>query len=158
LTRFDLADDETLLGLLSRSIGAADPVPEEAVATAKVLAHLSGADAELAALVADSLLDDEVMLFRHDVTMEQHGQMSDRLITFATPELHVDVDLHANGASLVGAITPAMPVNVELETAAATVTTRSDELGRFHFDAPAGRCRLRIHAHDGSVVTPWITR
>jgi hypothetical protein len=158
VTPFDLADDDVLLRLLSRSLETADAVPPDAVAAAKALADLSDADAELATLVADSLVDDEVVLFRHDVTMEPQGELSDRLVSFATPELNVDVDLHANGASVVGAITPAMAVDVDLEMSQGTITTQSDELGRFRFEAPTGRCRLRIHTPGGAVVTPWITR
>jgi hypothetical protein len=158
MTRHDLADDDVLLSLLSASLEAADPVPADAVAIAKALAELSDTDAELATLVADSLVDDEVVLFRHDVTMELDGDVSDRLLSFATPELHVDVDLQANGPTMLGAISPAMSVAIELETAETTTTTTSDELGRFSFEAPSGRCRLRIHAHGGAVVTPWITR
>jgi hypothetical protein len=58
----------------------------------------------------------------------------------------------------VGALTPAISVDVDLETPEGTRTTRSDELGRFQFPTPPGRCRLRVHAYDGAVVTPWITR
>jgi hypothetical protein len=158
VTPFDLANDDVLLAILAESLDEADPVPTGALAAAKAMAQLADADVELAMLVADSLLDDEVLLFRHDVTMEPEGEPSDRLISFATPALHVDVDLQANGGSMVGAISPAMSVAVELETKDATISTTSDDLGRFHLEAPRGRCRLRIHAHGGAVVTPWITR
>ncbi len=158
MTRIDLGDDDVLLGLLSISLDLADPVPAGAVATAKALAELSDTDAEVATLVADSLVDDDVVLFRHDRTMDAESEVSDRLLSFATPELQVDVDLYANGAVMVGALSPAMSVEIELETAVATRTTASDGLGRFRFDAPSGRCRVRIHAPGGTVVTPWITR
>ncbi len=158
MTHSDLADNEDLLARLSLALEEADPVPDEAVATAVALAELTNADAELATLVADSLLDDEVVLFRHDVTMQQQGELADRMVSFSAPELSVDVDLHANGASMVGAISPAMAVDVDLETAGGIVTTRSDDLGRFHFDAPSGLCRLVVHGPGAPVVTPWITR
>jgi hypothetical protein len=158
LTHFDLSDDDGLLALLSESLDRADPVPADAVRAAKAVAQLSDVDAELAELVADSLVGDAALLFRHDVTMESRGEPSDRLVTFATPQVNVDLDLQADGRTVVGAITPPMSVDVDLETTGQMVRARTDELGRFHLTTSPGRCRLRIHAHEGAVVTPWITR
>lgn len=157
MTSPNLFDDDVLLSLLSDSLAEADPVPDEAVRAALALSRLSDADAELATLVADSLVDD-VVLFRHDLSAEPLGESASRMVTFATPELSVDIDLQADRATVVGAITPPLSVDVDLETAKATLTTRSDELGRFQLEAGGSLCRLRIHAHDGAVVTPWITR
>jgi hypothetical protein len=157
VTRPNLFDDDVLATLLIESLVEADPVPGDAVSVAKALARLSDADAELATLVADSLVDD-VVLFRHDVTMEAQGESADRLVTFATPRLSVDIDLQAGRGTVVGAITPAISVDVDLETTKGTQTTRSDELGRFQIEAGGNLCRLRIHALGGAVVTPWINR
>jgi hypothetical protein len=153
----DLADDDVLLAVLSASIDEADPVPEGAVTVAKAMARLSDVDAELAGLVADSLVDDGMAL-RHDVSMEPVGEASERLMTFATPRLTVDVDWHTDRTTMVGMVTPPVSVDVDLEAARQTQTTRSDELGRFQFSAGRGPVRLRIHADEGAVVTPWITR
>lgn len=153
----ELGDDDVLLAVLSASIDEADPVPEGAVTVAKAMARLSDVDAELAGLVADSLVDDGMAL-RHDVSMEPVGEATDRLMTFATARLTVDVDWHRDGITVVGAVTPPASVAVDLETARQTQTTRSDELGRFQFSAGGGPVRLRIHAEEGAVVTPWITR
>lgn len=158
MSRFDPSDDDALLSLLSESLHEADPVPADAVSVAKAIAQMTDVDTELACLVADSLVDNAMMLLRHDVTMEPEGEPSDRLLTFATPQLTVDLDLQADGVCVVGAITPPMSVDLDLETAGATVSGSTDELGRFHLTTGPGRCRLRIHAHDGAVITPWITR
>jgi hypothetical protein len=158
VTPVDLANDEVLLDLLTQVLDEADPVPVEAIAAAKVIAGLQGLEAELAALVADSVLDEEVVLFRHDVTMSRQGERSDRMASFATPQLEVDIELHGDGRSVIGALHPPVEVVVDLETADGTVTTTSDELGRFVLESGPGPCRLRIHAHGGAVVTPWITR
>jgi len=158
VNRFDLQDDDTLIMLLGEALTEVDPVPDQAVTTALALAQLDEADDELATLVADSLVDTDVVLFRQDVTMEPIGQAAERLLTFATSQLSVDIDLGVDGATLVGALTPPMLVAVDLETSEGTVSTESDELGRFHLVVGAGRCRLRIHADGGAVVTPWITR
>lgn len=154
----DLANDKVLLDLVAKVIDTADPVPPEAVATAKAVAGLQYVDAELANLVADSLLDDGGALLRHDLTMERLAESTDRMISFATPQIDVDIELHRDGRTVVGAITPPISVDVDLETTSGNASTRSDELGRFHLESGSGTCRLRIHAHDGTVITPWITR
>ncbi|HEX3425321.1 MAG TPA: hypothetical protein VHT30_04260 [Acidimicrobiales bacterium] len=158
MTRFDLGDDDVLLDLLGDALNEADPVPPDAIRMALALASLGDVDAELATLVADTLVDSDVVLFRHDVTMEPLSGPSDRLVSFTTPRLSVDVDLPANSTTLVGLITPPCAVDLELETQAGTESLRSDDLGRFTVDLPPGPCRLRIHALGGTVVTPWITR
>jgi hypothetical protein len=158
MTRFDLGDDDVLLDLLGDALTEADPVPPEAIEMALALASLNDVDAELATLVADTLVDSDVVLFRHDVTMEPLSGPSDRLVSFTTPQLSLDVDLPAHTPTLVGVITPPGAVDLEVETQAGIVSGRSDDLGRFTVDLPPGPCRLRIHAPGGTVVTPWITR
>ena len=157
MTRFDLGDDEVLLGLLGQALDEGDPVPNQVVQTVLALADLSEVDAELAALVADTLLEQDVVLFRHEVTMDVDAS-SDRLVSFATPQLNVDVELHAGDPSMMGVVMPAGVFEIEVETPQGKVATRSDELGRFHVELPPGPCRLRIHSRGGAVVTPWITR
>jgi hypothetical protein len=159
VTHFDLGSDEVLLDLLSKAIDGADPVPAEAVAAAKAIAGLRDVDAELATLVADTVRDEDMLLFRHDITMVQTGQAADRMISFSTPHITVDVEVEGDGRTVLGVITPAMATDVELEGAGGTATTTSDELGRFRLESGAGGpCRLRVQAHGGAVVTPWITR
>lgn len=156
---YDLSDDEVLLDLLAQALAdAADPVPSAAVASAKAAARLSDLDAELATLLADSALDSEVLLFRHDLTLEQAGEVLDRMLSFSTPQLEVDVELAADGSTVVGAITPPAVVTVEVETTSGVYSTTSDELGRFRLRSGTGPCRIRIQTPAGTVVTPWITR
>jgi hypothetical protein len=157
VSRFDLGDDEALLKLLGEALDEADPVPAEAVQAALALSNLSDVDAELATLVADTLVQQDVVLYRHEVTMEVDAS-ADRLVSFATPQLNVDVELHANDSSMVGVIMPAGVFGIEVETRRQTVVTRSDDLGRFHVELPPGPFRLHVQAHGGAVVTPWITR
>lgn len=158
MNRFDLRDDDVLLALLSESLNEVDPVPDTAVAAAMALAQLGDADAELATLVADSLMDDDVVLFRHDVALAPLGETIDRALSFATPTFSADIELQADGSTLVGSLAPPLSMAVDVETTRTKVTTYSDELGRFHAEIGAGRCRLRFHTADGVVVTPWITR
>lgn len=158
MNRHDLADDDVLLDLLWQALDLADPVPAAAVAAAHAVARLQEVDAALATMVADTVLDADVVLFRRDVTMHAVGGATDRLVSFATPELAVDIEFQGDGRTVIGALTPADTVDIDLETAAGTVSTRSDDLGRFRLHAGPGPCRLRVHAHEGAVVTPWITR
>ncbi len=109
MTRPDLTDDDVLISVLRDSLDEADPVPDAAISFALAVARLSDADAELATLVALQLrVVDDVVLFRHDLTMEPLGEAADRLVTFATPQLSVDIDLQAGRATVVGVITPAI--------------------------------------------------
>ncbi|MDQ1429136.1 MAG: hypothetical protein QOK39_2612 [Acidimicrobiaceae bacterium] len=158
MTRFDLNNDEVLLSLLSEAIDEADPVPSAAAAAAKAVARLQDIDAELAIFVADSRLDEEALLFRHDLTMARSGQQSDRIVSFATPQIGIDLEVQGDGRTIVGVITPPLSAPVDLETTSGSATTTSDDLGRFHLASGPGPCRLRIHVHDGAVITPWITR
>ena len=158
MSSYDLADDEILLDVLAQALEGADPVPAAAVAAAKAVARLQEVDAELATMVADTVLDADVVLFRQDVTMKAVGGATDRLVSFATPGLEVDLELQGDGLTVIGALTPAVTVDVDVETAEGTTSTRSDDLGRFRLRSGPGPCRLRIHAPNGAVVTPWITR
>lgn len=158
MTHFDLNDDDVLLRLLSEALDEADPVPDGAVALAGAVASLSDVDAELATLVADTVLIDDGVLMRHDLTMEQAHQLTDRMVSFETPQASLDVEIHGDGRKVLGVITPPMSVAVDLETTGDTVSTQSDDLGRFHLESGPGPCRIRIHVFDGAVVTPWIAR
>ncbi len=158
MTHFDLNNDEVLLSLLSEAIDEADPVPPAAAAAAKAVARLQDIDAELAIFVADSRLDEEALLFRHDLTMARSGEQPDRIVSFATPQVGIDLEFQGDGSTIVGVITPPISAPVDLETTSGSATTTSDDLGRFHLASGPGPCRLRIHVHDSAVITPWITR
>jgi hypothetical protein len=119
---------------------------------------LQDIEAELAIFVADTCLDEKVLLFRHDLNMERSGQQSDRMVSFATPQIGIDLEVQGDGRTIVGVITPPISAPVDLETTAGIATTTSDDLGRFHLASGPGPCRLRIHVHDGAIITPWITR
>lgn len=152
MTTPNLSDDEVLLTLLTGLIDETDPVPEAAVLAAKAVARLDSVDAELAALVADSL-DNEVMMFRREVS-------DDRQMSFASSRFNLDIEVPSTSGTLFGAISPPESVEVEIETTSGTSTTCSDALGRFHVEVSRGPCRLRVGARDadGTIVTPWITR
>ena len=154
----DLRDDDTLLAVVGRAL-ADDPaavvpsgveVPADAVAVARSAFALRAVDDELAALVHDSLHDD-ALLVRREATVS-------RLLSYATSRLGLDVELEADGRTLMGAISPAGPAVVEIESATTTERTTADDLGRFRVDLLPGWCRIRVRAADATLVTPVIVR
>jgi hypothetical protein len=144
----ELFDDDQLLAVLARVIDESDPVPADALATARA-ADLSGLDAELAELVFDSLLDEQGTTLR---------DRSDdvRSLTFTTGERTIEVDLTDDG--LVGRVSPVGDAPVELEQGANRVPVAVDELGRFRAVVRPGPLRLRVGFAGAAVATPWITR
>jgi hypothetical protein len=152
MSTWNLTDDEILLSLLGSVIDEADPVPDAAVLMAKAAARIDSLDAELAALVADSLLDEEALLVRRDLSEE-------RLVTFASSRFSLDIELPAEGGTLFGVVSPSEAIEVEIETTGGDPqTVRSDPLGRFHVEVGRGPCRLRVGSGDEAFVTPWIMR
>jgi len=148
---WDLTDDDVLLAALRDVIDHADPAPPEAIATAMAAFDMFRVDDELAILVADSL-SDTALLVRQDPP-------PDRMLTFTAAEVSLEVELAVDGGTVYGAIVPPTSALVEIETASATMTTRSDALGRFRAEVvEPGRCRLRVRAPHASIVTPWIIR
>jgi hypothetical protein len=154
----DLRDDDALLGVVGRAL-AYDPsaetgddiaVPDEVVDLARAAFQLRDVDDELAELVHDSL-HDEVMLVRHEATLN-------RLLSYVSSRLGLDVELEADGRTLMGVVTPAGPADVEIETASTIDRTSADELGRFRVELPPGWCRVRVRAGGATLVTPVIVR
>ena len=150
-SRPDLHDDDQLLVQLGKALDETDPVPTDAVAMAKSVFDLGNADAELAELVFDSLLDEALVVMRTETATES------RSLTFALGGHRVDVELSADGATLLGQLDPAEPTRVRLDTTGGSTETRADDLGRFRFRVERGSLRLRVFTDDGLVVTtPWI--
>lgn len=145
--------DRALLRRLAAVLGRVRAVPAEAARTAKGLFAWRTADAELAALTHDSLLDDAPALAR--------SAAGPRILAFEAGELtvEVEVDDRPGGRRLVGQLVPAQPASLELRELTAGpaggIATTADELGRFLLPLPAGAAvlvRVRVTLADGSVV------
>jgi hypothetical protein len=150
--RPDLHDDDELLAQLGLALDETDPVPDDAVALAKAVFDLGNADAELAELVFDSLLDEAPVVMRSDTLTGEA-----RTIGFAAGSHRVDIELSTDGSTLLGQLQPAERTRVELETTTGRRPAESDELGRFRFTVERGALRLRVITEDGLIVTtPWI--
>lgn len=145
----DLHDDDVLVALLGRTLDEFEPVPDEAVSAAYAAVELDGLNEELAALVFDSA-DESALAAMRAVDVET------RLLSFVNDHLTLDVELHADGLTLVGQLTPAGDDLLDVEQVDGTsVTVDVDEYGRFRAHVLQGPIRLRVV---GRLVTPWIAR
>jgi hypothetical protein len=132
----------------------ADAVPDHVVADAKAVFVLRDLDAELAELVADSSVDEPMVLTR--------ALVSDvRMLSFAcgdvTIELDVDTDTVTGRVSLHGVAIGASGDVVVVLTGHRVQTTLDD--GHFDLELPTGGpLRLELTRPDGGrVTTTWIT-
>ena len=148
-TRHDLHDDDVLVALLGEALDRAEPVPDEAVSAAYAAVELDSLNEELAALVFDSAEESALAAMRA-VDVET------RLLSFVNDHLTLDVELHADGLTLIGQLTPAGDQTLDVERFDGSSTPAEiDEFGRFRAHVPHGPIRLRVV---GRLVTPWITR
>lgn len=141
-------DDSDLLDLLGRVLDRTDPVPPDAVATARS-ADWATLDAELAELTFDSLLDERAVALRDD-----DGEV--RSLTFAAGDRTVEIDVTAD--ELVGRVDPAGEVPVEVVQPTGRRQVRVDELGRFRAPVGPGPLRLQLVLGGRPTTTPWVTR
>ena len=148
MTAVEPPDDDTLESLVADGLGAVEAVPPDALAAAYGAVGLATVEAELAALVYDSRAPDLVL------TRSEEAQA--RIVTFANDHLALDLELLADGRTIVGELQPAEPAVVELETVGhGGVAVTADAFGRFRFVSDATSLRIRVV---GRLVTPWITR
>jgi hypothetical protein len=147
-------DDDRLESQLRLVAGQADPVPEQVVADAKALFALRDLDAELAELVADSLIDEPAVLTR--------ALVSDvRMLSFAhddvTIELDIDTDPVTGRISLRGLVAGATGELVLVRTGQRLPIPLED--GHFAQSlAVGGPLRLELRLADGRrITTAWVT-
>ena len=104
----------------------------------------------------DRLLAVLVVLMAATGLLTLRAARPDVLIVFANDHMTLDVELHADGRTLVGQLTPVAdaPAVVELDNGT-EIPLGLDKFGRFRVSIDDGRIRFRI---PGQLVTPWITR
>jgi hypothetical protein len=141
-------DDAALEQLLAAGLDAVEPVPAAALAAAYGAVGLVTVEAELAALVYDS---------RHsELALTRSEEAQARIVTFANDHLTIDLELLADGRTIVGELQPAEAATVALETVGqGQVAAMADEFGRFRLVSDATSFRIRVIDR---LVTPWITR
>lgn len=130
-----------------------DPVPEAVKAAARASSTWQRIDAELAELVYDSVVDDELVGVR--------GSGAARQLTFRGPGGSVEVEVVSAGRRLQGQVLPAREVDVEVRHRGGSTTVRSDALGHFTAQGvPPGPVSLRCGGGgDGGgapTTTDWV--
>lgn len=139
-------DDDELLDRLRLAAQVHDPVPADVLVAARGAFALRTLDEELADLLFDSLLDEDLVGVRGS---------GPRQLSFAADELAIDVDVDEHG--IVGQLAGPGAAGVELQTPDASVGAEVDDLGRFFLDRlPVGPFRLRIDLGDRRVTTEWV--
>lgn len=139
-------DDDELLDLLRAAGRVHDPVPAAVHDAARGAFALRTLDDELADLLFDSLLDEDLVGVRGS---------GPRQLTFVADDVTIDVDVDDRG--LVGQLAGAPDATVELQTPGARFDAELDDLGRFFVDRPAsGPFRLRIDLGSRRVATEWV--
>jgi hypothetical protein len=153
-------DDDTLLAELGRVIDTVDPVPERVRIAARAALDWSTLDAEFAALVHDSMVDEPALAVR--------GSAGPRSLTFQARELEIEVDIEPepqdDGTTLrlAGQLVPPQSAQIAIGTRGGLVLTRADRHGRFVARGVATglvrlRCWLDCAPNGGRLTeTPWL--
>jgi len=120
--------------------------PREVTEAAKGLLTWRTIDADLAALVEDSLVDEEPVLTRAAERV--------RSVTFETAATAVVLEIDAGARRAVGQLDPATAATIELAGTEPPVSVTADDLGRFILPLPpAGTpLSLRLQLPDGRIV------
>lgn len=151
-------DDDELLARLRRIAAEVDPVPEHVGAAARLAIEWRTLDAELAALIEDSRVDEPALAVR--------AAGAPRALAFEAGELVIEVEAEATGEGelrIVGQLVPAQPAEVVVRHGGALVATRADERGRFAaagIEAGAISLRVRLAGAGGAarlVETAWLS-
>jgi hypothetical protein len=151
------SDDDLLLDELRRVIAAIDPVPESVQIAARAAIEWRTIDAELAALVSDSMVDEPLLAVR--------GTAEPRMLTFEAAGLTIELEAEPAGDDtlrIVGQLVPPQRAQIAVLHGDELIATHADERGRF---VAAGvesgpvslRCRLDGETGDGWLVeTAWL--
>ena len=135
---------------------AARSVPERSWNAGRESLTWRSVDAELAALLSDTSVEDE----RLALVRSAAGV---RAVAFEADDLAIELDILGDGAhrTLVGQLVPAGTTEIEVQRRGDPIVVAADRYGRFRAEnVPEGRMRLRITGHPetaGPAETSWIT-
>jgi len=144
------ADDEELLDLLKSMLTGASAVPAAVTAAARAAFETRSLEAELAALIYDSAIDDRLLAGSRGPADPA------RILVFRAEESTVEVEF-ADGRAL-GQIDPASPGTVSLESPQAQLgQAQIDSTGCFVIAGSfSGLVRIVLHSpEDAQLVTEW---
>lgn len=132
--------DEQLLAELRRVAQQIDPVPVWVTQAACAAFAWRRADAQLAKLAYDSVLDDQRLA-------AIRGGHERRQLRFEAPGLSVDIEVASVGRRrrrINGQLTPSQLARIEIRHSEGITAAKSDELGQFAADdLPSGPMSLR---------------
>lgn len=150
LTRFTNHDD-ALVADLRRLLDAVDPVPERVQIATRAAIEWRTLEAELAALVHDSTIDEPLLAVR--------GDSGPRALTFEASELTIEIETEmqsaeeGDGIRLTGQLVPPQPAHIAIRVGDEVVPARADERGRFGaVGLDSGPLSLRCRLGDERVV------
>jgi hypothetical protein len=146
----DNENDDELAARLGRAIARRDPVPQDVIRAAKASGAWRTADAELAMLLYDSVLDEEFAGVRGG---------GSRLMTFTSARVTVDIEISGRDRVVVGQVEGVDPAGVEICYAEGAVAVETDPSG--HFSLPSGRSGpMSVRITDGRagtvIRTEWV--
>lgn len=138
-------NDDHVLRLYRELFEHDEPIPSSALEAAYAAPSIGRLDEELAELVFDSQLAGTAM---------RGTETETRLMSFVNDHVTIDVELRADGRTVVGQITPVDGDELIVEVDGGDdVVTPLDDFGRFRAEVSAWPIRLRL---TGRALTPWI--
>jgi len=143
-------EEERLLADLADALHAAQhPQSELIIANAQDAFGYASLDDELAHLVYDSLLE-------NDLVGTVRAADTSRMVIFECQALTMELEIR--GRDIIGQIGPPGPATVIVETAdGAMAEVHADELGCFttRVNDPGGPLRFRVSRPGSSAITEW---
>lgn len=121
----DAGNDEQLIAMLRSGLAEGDPAPADIAEFARAVYSWRLIDAELAELAFDSVTDQ---------TAGVRSTATARMISFEAGRWTIDIEYNEPTGRLLGQVSPAGRVTVELHFAGGAIGIYTDELGRFDFD------------------------
>ncbi len=104
-----------LIELLRQGLVSTDPVPADVTDFAMAALTWRTIDAELAAIAFDSASEDTPAGVR--------GSATDRMLSYETEKLSIDIEYRSATRRLIGQVAPAQLATIELHHSKGTVTT-----------------------------------
>lgn len=143
--------ENELLELIRKGVRDSDPVPPDVTEFASAALAWRNIDAELAAMAFDSAEEETPAGVR--------GAGGERMLSFESPRLSIDIEYRTATGRVIGQVSPPQVATVEVHHRGGTLSTETDELGRFSFDGfepgPVSVV-IRTHGDDPEVVkTEW---
>jgi len=144
-------NDDEIMGRLAQAWQAVGDVPADFIAAGKAAFAWRDIDSELAELVYDSALEEE--LSAAPVRAERAHL---RAMTFTATDLTIEIEI--TGEALLGQVVPMQDGEVEVITHEGKAQTGLiDDIGGFTIrPLPVGPFRLNCRTAGGSISTSWL--